>query len=408
MLLFLIVPALGIVSPLIALPALTAAHGADAWASIAVGLSLGSGGAVIAELGWGLTGPQRVARTTPLRARYYFALSLVTKLFSVAPIMLVSGVLVFVLFPLNSSLAVLAAVSGTANGLNQNWFFIGRGSPGMILYFDTIPRVGFVVISAVLMALGLPPELYVIVGLLTPSLLSPVLAAFFLGIRPADLSRWRCRRLFRIMRFQIPAVSGRMASALYIALPSALVGLVSPVSVGTFAAVERVTRMFLSLLAAIPNYLQKFVGEVSTLKLKVSRTYKSLLICTLVGAVSGIFFAFILPFVSQIIFAGTVRVTPGQVWLASGVVFIVCVSRATGNIGLVTVRRIRSITRSAMLGAVLGLPSIVMLGIAWGATGALLGMLAAEIAVLTYQLFAFWRAVGKIEGLRTRPSPGIS
>lgn len=396
---FVIVPALGIVSPLLALPALTAAHGATAWAAIAVGLSLGSGGAVIAELGWALTGPQRVARTSRARARYYFALSLVTKLLSITPVMLIASVLAFVLFPLDRSLSVLAAIAGSATGLSQNWFFIGRGAPGKILFFDTLPRVAFVVFSAILLTFGAPAEAYVLLGLLVPSLLSPLLGVFVVGLRPAEFKRWKWNRLVYIMRSQLPAVSGRLASSIYIAIPSALVGMISPSSVAHFAAVERLTRMSLSVLAAVPNYLQKYVGEVSTLSCKISRSLKAIFICLLVGVVSGTGYAILVPYVADYVFTGTVEVDPSLAWTAGGIILVVCVSRATGNIGLVTVRRITSIMRSAMLGALVGLPLIVVLALRWGALGALMGMLVAEIAVLCYQLISFRRAARLI---RTR------
>ena len=54
-------PALSAVTPLIAIPAITSTAGARGWEAYALGLSIGSAACVIIELGWPLTGPQRVA-----------------------------------------------------------------------------------------------------------------------------------------------------------------------------------------------------------------------------------------------------------------------------------------------------------------------------------------------------------
>ena len=58
MALFAVIPTIGIASPYLALPALTQAFGADGWASVAVGQSIGLAVSVPVELGWGLVGPQ--------------------------------------------------------------------------------------------------------------------------------------------------------------------------------------------------------------------------------------------------------------------------------------------------------------------------------------------------------------
>ena len=76
---YLAVPLLNAVSPLLALPAITAHFGGSAWAAIAVGQSLGGTAGVIVELGWGLSGSQRVARMSPRNRANAFGVSLVAK-----------------------------------------------------------------------------------------------------------------------------------------------------------------------------------------------------------------------------------------------------------------------------------------------------------------------------------------
>ena len=63
--LYVLVPAMGALIPLLAVPVVTGTFGATAFAALAIGQSVGAAAAVVVDLGWSLNGPQAVARSGP-------------------------------------------------------------------------------------------------------------------------------------------------------------------------------------------------------------------------------------------------------------------------------------------------------------------------------------------------------
>lgn len=393
---FVVIPAMGIVSPLLALPALTRAHGGAAWTAVAIGQSLGLAVSVVVELGWGLDGSQRVARASQERAREYFAIAETTKLMVVPLALCLVLPTSALLNPGGSSLTMLSAAASMTTGLTTSWYFIGRGKPWVILTFDTLPRVLLVSLSALMLTRGAPAEMYPLVGIMLPSVVALGLTTWMAGVRSRHFRGLSIKRLIKYMVLQRHAVSGRLASALYISLPTALVSAASPASVPVFAAAERLMRMALAVLAAVPNALQGWVGKSPTTRGRWRRAKRAIWGCAGMGLLAGIGFAILLPFVASFVFAGVARIPQPLAWAAGGVVLIVCISRSTGNIGLVAVRRVPVVLVSAIGGAALGIPIIVLLAHLLGALGGMLGMLLAEVLVLVIQLYGLRDA-----GLRT-------
>jgi hypothetical protein len=67
-------------------------------------------------------------------------------------------------------------------------------------------------------------------------------------------------------------------------------------------------------------------------------------------------------------------------------------SRATGGLALVALQRVDAIALSATVGAIVGVPAILLGAWGLGALGAVLGEIAAESSVLVVQLHALRRA----------------
>ena len=125
---YLAIPALGAVSPLIAIPAITATAGASGWAAIAIGQGVGSAAAVVVELAWGLTGPQRVSRLKGAERGDLYLLALLSKILVfaiVAPFSFYISTLIC--DDAFSNEAGWAALSACAVGLSGAWFFLGTG-----------------------------------------------------------------------------------------------------------------------------------------------------------------------------------------------------------------------------------------------------------------------------------------
>ncbi|MGK9147410.1 hypothetical protein KXS11_07280 [Plantibacter flavus] len=389
---FLILPMLGAISPLIALPAITSNFGARAWAAIAIAQSVGAACGVIVELGWGLNGPQRVARAQRRNQRQIMATSIATKASAFVVMGPLAVVLSAALAPGYVLAVALVALGATGVGLTASWFFVGTGSPAKIMVTDSLPRIAAVIIATLLISVGAPLYVYGL-AILIPSLISPLLAIVLTGVSPVDFRAVRGVRLLIAIRLQLVALSGRAVSALYIALPITLVSLVSPQSVAVFASIERLQRMTLTVLQSVPNFMQGWVGRTADREMRLKRATHSILLNAVMGAAAGGVFTALAPWVSSVLFSGVVTISFTLSALGGCMIFIVCVSRATGNIALVALRNIRAISLSALAGALIGVPAILVLAFALGPAGGLLGEIIAEAVVLSIQLTAVRRAI---------------
>ena len=113
------------------------------------------------------------------------------------------------------------------------------------------------------------------------------------------------------------------------------------------------------------------------------------------GAVAGLAYLTLAQPASVILFSGTVDLDASLTLAGAVVVALTCTSRATGGIALVAVRQVRAIAASALWGAVVGVPSILILSFYFGATGGMVGVAIAEIVVLIAQIAALTRTQWK-------------
>ncbi len=391
MALFAVIPTIGIASPYLALPALTQAFGADGWASVAVGQSIGLAVSVPVELGWGLVGPQRIAQAHTVRRRRRLVVwAIVSKSAVAVPLVLIAAVLgaiSVVPYPMVTS---LTAVATSSMGLTMTWYFIGADRPAMILLTDALPKLGGIIVAAWLLNSGAALWVYPLLGLMLPALMGPLLTACHLRLGWSDLTGLTPRRVATVVYAQRAAVLGRTASALYISLPAAILSFVAPAAVPMFSAADRLMRMGLAVLQAVPNAMQSWVGSRSVVTRR-ARAHKAVWLNAVMGAVAGLICAAVLPYASRLVFSGVATVSGDLAALAGGIAAVVCTSRATGGLALVAHQRVGAVALSASAGALVGVPTVAILGSLFGAFGGLLGVLAAELTVLGVQLLALVR-----------------
>lgn len=257
---YLAVPVLNAVSPLIALPAITSTHGAGAWAAIAIGQSLGSTAGVLIELGWGLSGSQRVARMSARNRGRVFATSLVTKGIVAVPVLALALPIAFVLTPAFGGIAALIALASGLAALGAGWIFIGMMRPRLFLVTEVLPRTVLVAASAVAISAGLPLVLYPL-ALLVAALSPPVAAALVLGTRPADFRALGPRRLRAVIRMQGHALSTNIFSSIYLSLGTTVATLGSVNATLLYASADRLKRMVQQVVLTQQYVLKGWVGR---------------------------------------------------------------------------------------------------------------------------------------------------
>lgn len=387
-----LIPVLSAVSPLIALPAITDRYGAAAWAGVAVGQSMGAAAATVVELGWGLNGPQRVARMSATAANGALALATRTKLLVLVPAAALAALVAFVVAPSFPIEAAVVAIGATAAALSAAWWFLGRARPLTLVLTDAVPRMIAMGLAGVLVFVGAPLMTYAAVGLIAPSVLAPSLALVIARRESsAAAPRYGLVRLAKTIRFQSHALTARVASAGYIALPITLVSIAAPGSVAVFAAGERLMRMGLAAMSIIPNAMQGWVGRPAAKRERWVRAKRAVAMNVVIGVVAGLVFGLLAPAASHLVFSGTATVSPALALTFALVILVVTVSRATGGLALVALRRIGAYATSAVAGAVVGIPTILLLSAWVGAPGGALGELAAELTVLITQVVVIAR-----------------
>ncbi|GAA2902966.1 hypothetical protein GCM10010472_71460 [Pseudonocardia halophobica] len=400
--LFALAPAIAAVSPLVTLPAITSAFGSGGWSAIAVGFSVGGAAATVIEMGWGLTGPQAAAAQYRTRTSNLIALSLATRCIVMPLVGTVAALVAFIASPSYPVVSLMAAVATSVGGLGFPWLYIGLNKPLLLLANDVAPRVLGSVSGALILGLG--GKLVFVPIMQAVSALYIIAAGLVWShLTLADLrsiDRFDFRRIFRL---QLAAMSGRLASAVYIALPTTLVALVAPGSVAIFAAVDRVQRTLLNGLSALPNSMQSYVALAPPGQTR-SRLYKTVLLNVAAGATAGVLLVVFATSVYSFLFSGTIHPTLFAVCSSALIITATCMSRATGGLVLVKLDRVGSVAISAVVGSIIGLTGIVLGGHLGGYEGALAAMALAELSVLATQTATLTRFRQLGTQLRTETS----
>lgn len=390
---FAAVPLVGAVIPLLAIPAITATAGGAGWAAVAVGLSVGAAGAVLIELAWGLTGPQLVARTDAANRPRVYLLACYAKVLVFCVVAPVGALIASHLSVGHRATSVVACLGGLSVALSPGWFFLGLGTPSRILLTESLPRVLAVAATSVGLLLGCPLWISPM-GNLVAGLVAPVLGWRFVEGRRSPRAGIRLGEVLTAANDQRMAMGGRALTALYIALPTALLSMVDPSAVAQFSAVERLMRMSLAVVQSVPNAFQRWVGSALGCGEQRRRITSAVRINLAVGVVCSAGFALLGPWAGALVFSGTIHTPRHLAALAGAVILCTTVSRAVGGLGLVRLGRLRWIVASAAAACAVGAPLLMTLGSAHGAPGALSALVLAELVALAVQ------AVGLVKGLR--------
>ncbi|GAA4678840.1 oligosaccharide flippase family protein [Frondihabitans cladoniiphilus] len=385
--LYTLAPVAAGLAPLAVIPAVTGRFGAEGWSVVAVSLAVGSAASVIAELGWTIVGPQLVARASGETARLYEE-ALASRLVALAFVLPI-GLVVTVLTTEHHLIAACLITAGvTSAAVNPAWLFTGLGRPTSILVADTLPRVALCLLSALVITAGGPLEVYGL-ALLGTAVVGLVAASRMLGV-PLCPRRHSFAAVPRRLKEQGMLVLGRGVTTVYKALPVVVLSAISPGAVAAYSALDRPLRMGLGILIAVPNRLQSWAG-VADGRLRSRRVRVSLVVNAALGLAGGLVFAAGIPLVTAVLFRGVVTVDAELTWLGAAVVAAACLSRGFG-FALVVDRRANATAVAAFWAAGTAVVCLPLGAVLDGATGLLLGVLAAELVGVLAQAFLWARS----------------
>lgn len=387
-----LVPSIGVVAPVLALPVITRISGEQGWASIAIGQAIGAASAVVVQFGWGSVGPNEVAKASAARARHLFLVSSIMKLLltiAVLPAALLATYLIVpVEFRLVSCLLCSAAV---LTSFSSSWYFIGLGKPYQHVFLEVVPRTLCLLISVVVMTASRDPLSYGFISVVSEFLIMTV-QVFLIGRRESgSRSTWQEVQLH--FQDQWKLALSALVSQGYTRMAVPVVALVSFSSVAGFAAAERIQQMSRSAIRPFVNTLISHVSSGREEEFR-RRAFLASRIVIALGCLGSLLVAFAVPLFAESIFHIRLSVLSGA---ALGLTIVAITGSMVSSLFyLVPLGKLDILSQSTITGSALAVPAIVMLTSSAGVEGALLAIAGIEWFVLVWQ----WISVRRV--LRNR------
>ena len=372
------------IAPLLVLPAVVRVVGQDGWIGLAIGLSSGAAAAVAINYAWPITGPPLVAGEPIGQARKVLLLSLKMRVLVAIPVLMVAALGTALLAPSgHRTLAISMACATAVAGFSSNWYFTGRARPDGILLYETLPRLVATGLSIPAVAMTRQPLLYpALLGGFT--ILGTLLGCYAVLGRSRTPVPWLS--VLRATREQLPIASAGVVSAAATALSVNVAALAGPPAavIANFASAIRLRSMAQAAIGAATAALQGWVSEYKALWTR--RAVTAFRINSVVGLVAAAATVVAAPPVSRLVFGDSATISTPLAIVLAGTCLLYSMSASLTNHTLAPAGMQRSIVRTTMAGALVGVPTILGLTHYFGEVGAMTGCLAAEAVVLALQL----------------------
>ena len=376
---------------IVSIPLLISTIGTDELARLFVLQIIGQFASIFVAFGWGATGPSTVSALPASSRRQFLADSVVARVLLfliVGPLAVILGIVLGA----DPLAAVLATIAYAIPGIGAAWYFIGANRPVAMLVFDALPAVLGQV--AALVAVVIAPTLTSYLYCVTFATVAGVVGGLLFALRKRDgvrLHRTRVKELGSTMRAQIPGLATVLFGNLSTMLPVLLVDVYMKPVLPIFAAVDKLYRYGVLVLAPILQAVQGWVPEAGPEQTRL-RARGSLWVGLAVGLFGGACFAFLATPISIPLTVGK-AVIPFEIALIAGIGFAgECVAQIVGLAGLVALHRERELAKSSVVAAVISLPLMIPAVLLWGLIG-IVGVIAASaVLVATYRTTVLLRA----------------
>lgn len=394
---------------LVTIPILVAVAGADHWASMATGQSIGASFAVLVIFGWGLTGPVSIATAAVAARPAIFLDSLFARVALLIPVLLVQTVVTMAIVPHEKFVALVAGFAMTLAGASANWYFIGESRAGRFLVLDTVPRVAGTVAGGVLLFATGSLLAFAAAQLVGAAVAIVISAVVILRGRTLDLrqaARWG--RILSSLREQRHGVVATGIVAAYTPAMLGIIAVFSPALLPTFVLADRIAKFAGMAVSPMFQVLQGWVPAARGREL-VRRIRTGGLITLATGVAGGVAYALLLPLVGEVLTHGQVTYTPLLAFAFGLLCLSQMVSPFLSTVALMAVGRVRLIAASASIGvmsALLALLGVELLGMPQLAVWTIV---AGNAAVIIWQSSALRGSLADLSSEEpTPPHPGSS
>jgi hypothetical protein len=344
----------GVIS-LITIPIVIAVAGADPWASMATGQSIGNSIGVLVAFGWALTGPASIAMAAVDRRPGLFLDSLFSRGAILLPLIVVQALVTIAIVPHEKFVAFVAGLAMTLAGVSANWYFTGESRPGRFLLFDTVPRV-MGTIAGLLLVVLTDQLLFFALAQLAGSLLALAVSSWVI-LRGQQLDFREAARWRNVVARLAEQRHGVVATGLYAGLTPAILGIVAvaaPASLPLFVLADRLSKFVGMATAPLIQVFQGWVPAARGAEL-LRRITLSARITVALGLLAGAAYAALLPLFSELLTHDQVAVDISSALAFGCVASSWVISPYLTNVALMAVGRLRVIAFSAAVGVPLTL-----------------------------------------------------
>ncbi|WP_167132079.1 hypothetical protein [Paramicrobacterium chengjingii] len=359
------------VAALAAIPAMIHADGAQAWAAIAVGQSIGGIAAVVIGYGWGMTGPARIAAAQPRGQRSEYVESLRVKLCIALPASAVAAACAVFLVPVYAVHAAIGALAMSSVGLSANWFFTGVRRPYLQLVAETAPRVAGTGIGIALMYSGASAVVGMACQLGGMLLGFAIATSWVLSAFPRGGST---RQLRLVLSSQGTGLASTVLSAAYIAAPVAIVTQVAPGALPVFALIDKVQRQISVGLGPVIVVAQAWVPRARGFSGLRQRVKQCVIGALSVGTLLGVITVIAAPFLMDWLSGGVIEVPLAALLLAGAFVAVGFIESTVSKAIMPAIDRVGVAAKAASISMIVGLPLVALGAVALGVIGALSGV----------------------------------
>lgn len=376
-------PFISALTPLLLLPIVARLGGPEGWASVSVGQAVGAIGSVAIGYGSMIWGPPAIASVTRDIERHATYTQVLSSKALISTIVFPAVIIITIGMSPSKYLleGIGMAVSMALIGWSPSWYLIGLGKPRPIATYETIPKLVATALSAgLLLSTGiiwLYPLCLILATVIGLSLFHRrELGTVWPRIRPLS------RATMKLIGFRWNTALIEATGAAYVAAPVPVVSTGGSASeISSVASGDKIYRYGLFGVVALANAFQGWVLEPTNTS-RLRRHIIALVAHTVLGLVGLLFLCIAGPWSTEILFGTAVAAHNPMMAFYGIAYFAVSVSTPLVRNLLIPAGRTRVVLFATIVGAIVGLPSMVILNTTMGASGVGLGFATSELLVL--------------------------
>lgn len=353
---------------------------------------------VLVAFGWGTTGAAETASMPAEDRPGWYAGSLVSRIYLFC---LAYPIMVLVMALLNRNYFGLVVVGSAAYllpSLGASWYFVGEARPSRLFRYDALPQtIGMILSIGTMLATH---SLVATIGTqLVLNACAPVISAFVILRRSGQRVHfdWSVRHATQRLVGQRHPVATAATSSLYVSTPMLVLNALHPAAMPLYAMGDKLFRFGLTAFAPVLQFVQGWIpeGGVENIPHRIKQTGRLTPLISALGA--ACIFAFG-PWAARMLASSQVDFGFDLSLPFAFVFLAVSVTQVLGLACLVQLHRTRALATSTVVGALTGVPMIVVGAWLAAAHGVAWALAVSEVVVLIYQVRTIVRELGKRHG----------